>query len=153
MTELAGPSAVRSPRQDRLRLGLHVFLGLITIALGLWAGLRWSLIAVDVNARITSTSWAEEGPDFKDLQLEGGRTLTIDDDLMGRLAADRDELPGRHLQTRAGSKVARLDGREVPLRWSSTASRTIVVLALIVVVSVVRRQRGRPTSAPRDVSG
>lgn len=147
----ARATAPSGDRGARWRLALHVLLGLVTIALGVWAGLRWSLIAVDVDARITSTSWAEEGPDFKVLELDGGRTLTIDDDLMTRLA-EQGPLSGRHLQTSAGKTVARLDGRDVPLRWSPTASRTMVALAGIVAISVVRRRREghRPTQPPPE---
>ena len=133
----------------RWRLGLHVALGVLTITLGLWAGLRWSLIATHVDARVVGTSWAEEGPDFKVLEFSGGRTLTIDTDLMTRLG-DPVPSPGSQLQTDFGATVARLDDREVALRWSSTASRTTVVLAAIVVLSLVRRRRSRQ---PRIASG
>lgn len=152
-TVTAGPS-VRPTSAPRLRRAVHLFLGVVTIMLGVWAGLRWSLIAVGVDARITSTSWAEEGPALKVLEFEGGRTLTIDDDLMARLGATG-PLPGRHLQTEPGSTVATLDGAVVPLRWSTTASKTVVALVGIVAVSVVRRRR-TPSSgavAPPEVSG
>jgi hypothetical protein len=121
----------------------------ITLALGVWTGLRWGMIAVQADARVTGTSWAEEGPSFKVLILDDGRALTIDDDLMDRLQADG-PLRGRHVETEFGADTVVLDDREVPLTWPATGTRATALLAAICVVALVRHRRNdtRRAAAP-----
>lgn len=130
-------------RHGRLRFAVHVVLGVATVALGVWAGLRWSLVAVDVDARVTATSWAEEGPAFKVLQLDDGRTLTIDDDLMQRMGGP-ERVVGEVVTSSAGERSGTVAGRRIPLSLSPTAWQTIVLLGAIAAVGAVRLRRADP---------
>jgi len=112
-------------------------LSVITIAFGVWAGLQWSLISVNTDNRISQTSWAEEGPAFKVLILHGGRTLTIDDGLLTRLGGPNAVI-GKRLQTKSLSTTARIDDRTIGLRWSATATKAVVVLALLCAIGAWR---------------
>ena len=127
-------------RHRPLRLGVHLLLSLLTVALGLWTGLRWSLIAVGVDQRVADTSWAEEGPAFKVLQLEDGRTLTIDDDLMGCMGGS-EAVTGQRLRSAFGERVAVLGDHHIELTLSSTAWRTIVALTVIAALGAARSRR------------
>ncbi len=117
-------------------------LSVITIAFGVWAGLQWSLISEKADNRISQTSWAEEGPAFKVLILHGGRTLTIDDGLLTRLGGPKAVI-GKRLQTKSLSTTARIDDRTIRLRWSATATRTVVVLVLLCGFGAWRTARRR----------
>lgn len=159
----AGPSEHSSgDRHRRLRLAVHLLLGLLTVALGVWAGLRWSLIAIGVDQRVADTSWAEEGPAFKVLQLEDGRTLTIDDDLMGRMGGP-EAVSEQRLRSAFGERVAVLGDHRIELTLSSTAWRTIAALTVIAALGAARLRRhrmalsgrgpGRHTGRPRPDPG
>lgn len=129
----------------------HALLCATVMLLGIWAGLRWALIADQVDARVTELTWAEEGPSLKVLKLDDGRALTIDDDLMTRMHAVG-PVEGQRLQVERGHRIARLDGEEVPLRWSWTSTRMMVLLGVIVGVSVGRRLLRRWRHGPRSIS-
>ena len=135
----------------RLRLAVHLVLGLVMVTLGIWAGLRWSLIAIEVDDRVVDTSWAEEGPAFKVLQLDDGTTLTIDDDLMDRMGGP-EALTGQQLSSALGERVAVLDGRRISLALAPTAWRTISLLIVIAALSAVRNGRLRSALSPRGPS-
>jgi hypothetical protein len=145
----AAPGASDSPGgSHRWRLRINILLGLATVALGLWAGLQWSLITTEVDTRIAKGSWAEEGPDFSVLKLDDGRILTIDTPLMDRMGGE-EAVGGQHLRSSTGERVAHLGDRQIPLWISGTAWRTIALLAAIVVLGMVRHLR--VTRLRRDV--
>lgn len=135
----------------RLQLAAHLLLSVVMVALGVWAGLRWSLIAVEVDARITTTAWAEEGPDFKVVVLEGDRALTIDDGLMDRMG-EPDALIGQELRHEPMSATLHINGRVVDLLWSSTATRATLLLGAIAVVGIARTRRAEPRRSVQQVS-
>ena len=144
----AGPSEHSSgDRHRRLRLAVHLLLGLLTVALGVWAGLRWSLIAVGVDSSVASTAWAEEGPDFKLLAMDNDQVLTIDDTMMDRMGGPEAVL-GKRFHTNLLGTTLTIGDRQIDLRWSSTASRTTLLLGAVVLLGILRTLwlRGHPPS-------
>ena len=129
-------------RRPRFHLSSYILLAALMLLLGLLAGLRWGLMADSVDERVTATHWAEEGPEFKLIVLDDGRDLTIDDALMTRLTAAR-HLEGRHLQVSPGDSSVRLDGKEVPLRWSWSAMKMMLLLGGLAIVALVRQRQAR----------
>lgn len=127
---------------ERLRLGIHVALGVLAVTLGVWAGLQWSLISVSVDSVIVDTAWAEEGPAFKLLILDDDRTLTIDDGLMDRLGGP-EAVTDQRLRTSTWSTTAQLGDRRVGLRWSSTATLTVATLVVLSALGLLRTWRAR----------
>lgn len=143
------------PRREdspRFLLAVHLALAVVVVVLAGWATLRWSLISVGVDGRVVDTAWAEEGPDYRVVVLQGGPTLTIDAGLFERMGGAAD-LEGAHLATRAGSRTARVDGRAVPLRLSAVSWRVLGLVLVAVAVGVVRTWRSlqvMPGADPDD---
>lgn len=144
--------SVRTAHERARRAGpwvIRVAISAITIALGVWGGLQWSLISEKADDRIAQTSWAEEGPAFKVLNLSGGRNLTIDDSLLTRLGGPKAVI-GKRLQTDPLSTTAHIDDRTVRLRWSATSTRTVVVLLLMCAIGALRATRWHRTPVEPD---
>lgn len=117
---------------------IHAAVCAAVLALGLLAGLGWSLIAVAVDDRVADTSWAEEGTAYKVLELSDGRSLVIDEELMSRLGGP-DEVVGQRLTTDMWERTATIGIEAVDLRWPRDATMTLMTLGLIVAVGLLRR--------------
>lgn len=132
---------------DAVRLAVHLAVALVAVGAAGWAALRWSLIAVQVDGRVATTSWAEEGPAYKVLNLEDGRILTIDDDLYDRMGG-RERLPGTVLRTQLGRRSVWVDGRPVSLRVAPRSWRVLAAVAALCVAGVVRMRRAARDAGP-----
>jgi hypothetical protein len=127
----------------RVRVGGHgrnavrVALALIVALLMGWAGLRWSMITMDVHDRVVDVYPAEEGPTFRVLVLARGDLLTVDDELVRRLEGDG-PLPGEQVVTRRWSRTLSVGGQTVSLRL---ASRSWWLLGLVAGLALVGLRR------------
>ena len=60
-----------------------------------------SLIAQPVDGRVRSVAWAEEGPDYRVIELDDGRVITVDSVLWRRLGGD--DLVGDRLEAKGAT--------------------------------------------------
>lgn len=121
---------------------LRILLALTVIALGLLVGLQRSLISEHVDDRVKTTSWTEDGPAFKVLVMRDGQELTVDDGLLDRMGGTK-AVEGKRLRTDAFSTTAHLNSKLIPLRWSNTATRTVLTLAALIIIGAWRARRSR----------
>lgn len=132
----SGDAPVRGP------LAVLALLGAIAVLLGMWAGLKWSLITVGVHGRVTSAEMAEEGPRFRVIELNDGTVLTVDETVMRDLGGRRAAL-GRELSKAPGDHDLVADDESIALRPSSAAWTTVAALVSIVALALIRGKRVR----------
>ena len=131
------------------RNAVRVALALIVVLLMGWAGLRWSMITMDVHARVADVYPAEEGPTFRVLVLEGGDLLTVDDELVRRMEA-AGRLPGEQVEKRRWSRTLAVGGQTVPLRFATRSWWLLGTVAGLALVGL-RRSWGGHRDAERPV--
>ena len=131
------------------RNAVRVALALIVVLLMGWAGLRWSMITMDVHDRVADVYPAEEGPTFRVLVLEGGDLLTVDDELVRRMEA-AGRLPGEQVVSRRWSRTLSVGGQAVSLRFATRSWWLLGTVAGLALVGL-RRSWGGHRDAERPV--
>lgn len=126
----------------RGRNAVRVALALIAVVLMVWAGLRWSMITMDVQDRVADVYPAEEGPTFRVIVLERGDLLTVDDELVRRMEA-AGPLPGEQVVTRRWSRTLSAGGRTVSLRFATRSWWLLGAVAGLALVGLRRSWGGR----------
>ena len=129
-------------------LTLHLVLAAVALTLTGWSAMRSALIAKPVNGRVRSVAWAEEGPDYRVIELDDGRVITVDSVLWRRLGGD--DLVGDRLEVKGA--VAHVDGRHLRLSVSAASWRALVVMVVLLVLGTARSRRGRVSRSPRYAS-
>lgn len=127
-------------------LALHLVLAVVALMLTGWSAMRSSLIAQSVDGRVRSVAWAEEGPDYRVIELDDGRVITVDTVLWRRLGGD--DLVGDRLEVTGAT--ARVAGRPVRLSVAAASWRALVVMVLLLVLGIGRSRCGRVGRSPRD---
>ncbi len=135
------PAGDAPARVQRGALLVLAAVGAVTVLLGAWAGLRWSMIGIGVDARITNSTWAEEGPPFKVLQLDDGRALTVDSVILDRLGGP-ERAKGQVLHKQVGSRTLHAGQTDQELRMSREAWKTLAALVGLVGFALIRAGQG-----------
>lgn len=135
-SEAATRQPIRQPGPNALRVALSV----TAVALGVWSALQWSLIGTSIDARIKAVASGDHGPALDHLIFSGRPTSTIDHDLAVRMGGP-EGVAGRELRTEMFSTTATLGTREIALRLSTTAYRTIGVLLALTLTGAWRSRR------------
>ena len=143
------------------RNAVRVALALIVVLLMGWAGLRWSMITMDVHDRVADVYPAEEGPTFRVLVLEGGDLLTVDEVAMMLKTSNKEHelvrrmeaagrLPGEQVEKRRWSRTLAVGGQTVPLRFATRSWWLLGTVAGLALVGL-RRSWGGHRDAERPV--
>lgn len=125
-----------------------VLFGAITIAIGAWGAWSWSLVPTRIDERVATTSWSDDGPPFKVLDLAGGRILTIDSALYKRMGGAA--VTGERVHKQRFDRNVSVGRRTVSLAPSSEFWKVASTLAVIVAVAVGRHLRRRQTDQRAD---
>jgi hypothetical protein len=125
-------------RSAGVRLALAL-IGLATVGLATWGALSWTLVPGGLDAQVVETSWSEGGPPWKEVHTEDG-ALTVHTDLYEDMGGEHG-LPGQHLEKDPWDRTVVVGGRPVPLAVPWTSWKTVLLVAGLVVVALVRTGR------------
>lgn len=141
--ERVGPAWTR-------RRWASVVTGLIVLVTGGISVARWTLIPLEIDSTVESTSWVDSTTGrLRILQLDDGRNLVIDRELLER-AGGPEAVEGATVRKDRWESTLDIGGSTLSLRVSGVVWRTLLAILFLVALGGWLRRR---TNAPMVGTG